>query len=224
MKQTLQLSERDRRIIAAASADEGFARWYVVEYLAAPPNAARVTAAQRELFRLGVRSIPPAAAPAAADMARAGAEVFCPVRTVRRRDMQAQGRDPLHRKRNARWIDRDVPLFPGYLFARAIDDQTLDAVCGAEYVETVLRGASEYPVEVPRGVMALLFDRQGALAEPDLSSGFAAGESVRIEAGPWRGIAGVFECDEADGRVRLFLEILGRFARVSIPSGHVAQM
>lgn len=110
-----------------------------------------------------------------------------------------------------------VPLFPGYLFCR------LDLVISgkaARYspgVKDFLRFGNEI-AEVGEDIIASLRDRcpDGiARVEP---AAVKAGDSVKINEGPFSGLEAVFEKNmKGSERVAVLLDILGRQTRLVLP-------
>lgn len=111
------------------------------------------------------------------------------------------------------------PLFPGYLFARTLRMQTApaawDAVRWAPGVRTIL-GTDTGPTPVPDEVIMAIQERVRDL-------GFVRprppgrGQRVRIRGGPFAGLEAVFDQPlSREGRVRVFLSLLGQERRVEL--------
>ena len=122
-----------------------------------------------------------------------------------------------------RWVDRIEPLFPRYLFLRAdVEKQSLAPVRSTVGITEIVRFGNEYAI-VPDQVVVDLMNR----AEPETGLHrlrkplYERGVHVRVSEGPFSGLEGVFECHEAEERVLILLEVLGRQTRVRIPVGQV---
>jgi len=122
-----------------------------------------------------------------------------------------------------RWIERISALFPRYLFLQLnIGQQSLGPVRSTLGVADAVRFGAEYAI-VPAQVVDGLIER----ADPD--SGlhhlklplFTPGAAVRVIAGAFAGLEGIFERDNGTDRVVVLFKLLGREAPVSVPAGFV---
>ena len=52
---------------------------------------------------------------------------------------------------------------------------------------------------------------------------FTAGETVRIEGGPFAGLTAVFDIPKGDDRAQVLLEMLGKVQQVLVDSDHLAK-
>jgi transcription antitermination factor NusG len=134
-----------------------------------------------------------------------------------------------HRVETSRGQSRRVGRFPCYLFVRLQIPVT-------PYWETIntLRGAvhmlprmAERPTPLPvgfvEGLIALYKD--GEPDEDELEqalSGWAHGDQLRIESGPFEGHVGSFE-RRAKGRVELLVSLLGREFVLPVPAHQVSK-
>ncbi len=123
-----------------------------------------------------------------------------------------------------RWIDRITALFPGYLFLQlVIGSESLSPVRSTLGVSAPVRFGSEYAI-VPAHVVNTLINR----ADPD--SGlhrltrrlFEPGSLVRVIAGSFAGLEGVFERETGEDRVVVLFNLLGRETPLRMPAGCVA--
>jgi len=112
--------------------------------------------------------------------------------------------------RHARKFRRVVaPFFPRYLFvALAIDRDRWRSVNGTVGVSYLIM-EGDYPKPVPAGVVERLIaaaDSSGMIGVgPDLQPG----QKVRLVSGPFAGFVGDLASLDADGRVRVLLELMG---------------
>ena len=123
-----------------------------------------------------------------------------------------------------RWVDRIVPLFPRYLFVRLdTERQSLAPVRSTIGVANIVRFGAEATV-VSDDIVDGLIRRAGSesgLHRLHSSCSFAAGSSVKVIAGAFEGLQGIFEREEGNERVVVLLTLLGRDAPVRIPSAFV---
>lgn len=158
-----------------------------------------------------VRTKPNAEAVAVANLGRQGYEVYFP------RLLQSM---PFR----GRWHDRIVPLFPGYLFLRLDEGrQPLAPVQSTLGVTSAVRFGPSYAI-VPDEVIQDLRAR----ASPEtgmhrlcLRSSLVPGARVRILAGPFEGLEGVFERETGSDRAIVLLSVLGQTASVGVAAGNV---
>jgi transcriptional antiterminator RfaH len=122
-----------------------------------------------------------------------------------------------HATRTARMVAR--PLFPGYLFARFCAEASLRAVTYSRGVVRVL-SAGDRPIPVDDAIVASIRARIGANGWVEFDEcSLAAGDRVRITAGPLAGWSGVFARESSDAqRVVILIETLQQ-GRVVIPRG-----
>lgn len=122
-----------------------------------------------------------------------------------------------------RWIERISALFPRYVFLQVnTGQQSLAPIRATLGVADAVRFGTEYAV-VPGQVVDSLI-RRG-----DPESGlhhlkrplFEPGAPVKITAGAFAGLEGIFERETGEDRVIVLFDILGRIAPVRIPSGFV---
>lgn len=123
-----------------------------------------------------------------------------------------------------RWLDRVASLFPRYLFLRlSVGDQAIAPVRSTTGVASIVRFGGDYAV-VPDAIV----DNLRMRADPDTGlhclhsrSSFQPGSNVRIVAGVFDGLEGVFQRESGDERVVLLLGLLGRDTLVQIPAAFV---
>ena len=150
---------------------------------------------------------------AAKDMERLVEEVFLPVRQERRP-----------------WTDRikkvEVPLFPGYLFARFSLSPTsrVQLLRCHGVVDIVGRRAGAMPLapSIPDAEVDSLKRLVAAARALDPVTSLVPGAIVEVGAGPLKGIRGVVE-EAADGQRRLVVQVslLGRGVRTLLSADDV---
>jgi transcriptional antiterminator RfaH len=153
----------------------------------------------------------------------------CSQEPVAEFNLRRQGYDVYHPRllRPARsrghWVSRICSLFPRYLFIRlAVGQQAMGPIRSTFGVANIVRFGDAYAV-VPDPIVEELRAR----ADPETgllrlqSRAFEPGVSVRIIAGLFEGLEGVFQRESADERVVLLLELLGREALLLLPASHV---
>jgi transcriptional antiterminator RfaH len=115
------------------------------------------------------------------------------------------------------------PLFPGYLFARFSPSKYLHLINFARGVRGVLCGSgAPLPVEeeIVRAIRSRISENGYVHLDPphvgSLAS-FKAGDHVVVEAGPLKGVKGIFDRALSDKkRVLILLEAIEYQARVSV--------
>jgi transcriptional antiterminator RfaH len=129
------------------------------------------------------------------------------------------------RRRRERWVECIVPLFPRYLFLRLdAGRQSLRPVHSTVGVCTVVRFGMRCAVvrdEVIAELQACA-DPATGLHRLKAAARFARGTRVRITAGPFCGINGIFERAEGTERVLILLSLLGQETPVEFPTDMVA--
>ncbi len=100
--------------------------------------------------------------------------------------------------------------FPGYLFV-ALDPQRdrWRSINGTIGVSRLLMGGDGAPLAVPRGVVETLIDYLDETGVCRFDRDLAFGQAVRVIAGPLAQAIGKLVRLDANGRVRVLLEILG---------------
>lgn len=131
----------------------------------------------------------------------------------------------LKRRSHARKVDKvAAPLFPRYLFVR-IDMtrqrwRSIQATFGVSRL--VLNGAD--PAPVPQQALTLLKAREdeSGYVRLDQRPKFALGEKVRVLAGAFADIVGLFDGLGDRERVAILLDLLGQKVRVSMDADMIA--
>ncbi len=153
-----------------------------------------------------VRSKPRAESTARSQLARQGYRIYFPQILV-----PARGR--------GRQAPRIEPLFPRYLFlGLQVGRQSLVPVRSTVGVSDIVRFGSECATvrqEVVEALMRRADPQTGLhhLTEPV----FRRGQHIRIAHGPFERLEGVFERYDGQERAFIFLDVLGRASRVTVP-------
>lgn len=154
-----------------------------------------------------VRTKPNSEATAQANLDRQGYQVYFP------RLLQ-----PMPRR--GRWRERIVPLFAGYLFLNLDEGhQPLAPVQSTPGVARAVRFGQDYAI-VPDAVIRDLRSRADSttgMHRLNLPARLAAGTAIRIHAGPFEGLEGVFEREAGADRAIVLLRVLGQTASVGVP-------
>lgn len=132
-----------------------------------------------------------------------GIEVYLPEITVQ----QQSGR-------------KKKPFFPEYLFAR-LDPSSgvMTDVRWTPGMRWIIRAGNE-PVHVPDEVVDQIRRRLGSMGVVRPAERFKEGDAVRIGRGPLEGVEAVFDRRlSAQGRVRVFLQVVNRLVATEIDAG-----
>jgi transcriptional antiterminator RfaH len=124
--------------------------------------------------------------------------------------------------RHARKVVRTLaPLFPRYFFIILnLDRDRWHSVNGTIGVDSLLMSndrPSPAPTEAVEALIAMSSSDRKMIFRPHL----AAGQKVRLVAGPFAQQLGVFEQLDDGGRVRVLLEMMGAWYPVCVPRGDV---
>jgi transcriptional antiterminator RfaH len=128
-------------------------------------------------------------------------------------------------RRRGRWCECIVPLFPRYLFLQLREgQQALSPIRSSVGVAGIVRFGMRYAI-VPQQIVTQLrlrADPESGLHSLAKEPSLARGATVRITAGPFAGLDGVFEREAGAARVVVLLNLLGQDAAVRIPADAVA--
>lgn len=135
---------------------------------------------------------------------------------------------PVRRRWSDRWKTVDVPLFPGYVFARS-SARTWSALLGLPGVLAVVRQGKlpawiheDQIAELKFGVERML--ASGSIDErPEVVEFVGIGDRVRVDDGPMAGLVGVVREIRGSRRILIGLEQIGKGVSVSIGAAHVTQ-
>ena len=120
-----------------------------------------------------------------------------------------------------RWMERIVALFPRYVFVQLTAGQSLAPVRSTFGVAAVVRFGPGYAV-VPDAILDGLREREDPISGLHrLNRAFGVGAAVRVIAGTFACLDGVFEREAGDERIVVLLSLLGQHTRVQIPAQFV---
>jgi len=124
-------------------------------------------------------------------------------------------------RRRQCWAERIVALFPRYLFLRlVVGEQSLRPVHSTIGVSNIVRFGTRFAT-VGDGVIEQLQSRAdpaSGLHRLQAAARFARGTRVRITAGPFCGIDGIFERADGAERVTILLTLLGEERPLQFPT------
>lgn len=130
--------------------------------------------------------------------------------------------------RTQRWRGRlrqvTAPVFPGYVFL-GLDPARPQwrRVNSTPGITRLVRFGTEGPAPVPSALVTGLMmrcDGDGYLCPPE---DLKPGDAVRITAGPFAEMISTIEAIDAQERVALLIEIMGRATRVKLPKRDVVR-
>ena len=117
------------------------------------------------------------------------------------------------RKWSDRWKDVELPLFPGYLFARGCLPQ-LSAVLKTPGVVTVVKAGASRPALLSDSFIAslrLAIKSPGTTVSPiDENLRYSADDGVIVSSGPLAGLRGVVQEVPSGRRLVVWIEHIGR--------------
>lgn len=163
-----------------------------------------VSESKREWY--AVRTKPRRELFAAAQLERAGLEVYVPQLRVNRR----HGKVAVHE-----------PFFPGYLFAQL--DPARSEIHLANYTPGVVQvvGYGGEPWPVPESLVTSIRERL-TRGNAQQVNGYRRGDRVIVTHGPLAGIEAIFECNlTATGRVRVLIQMLQRLCPAEVRIGQL---
>jgi len=113
------------------------------------------------------------------------------------------------------------PLFPGYLFARFALNSLLHKVRFTRGVHSVVCIGSE-PAAVDDRVIEIIAAQIDTTGFVKIGADLEPGAKVLIQAGPFRGLTGIFEREaSAADRIKILLECVCFQAHVEVERKHV---
>lgn len=118
-------------------------------------------------------------------------------------------------RRGAKFVTRDVPAFPGYIFVQPSPALGGISVVNSTRGITKLVTLGQGPAIVPAGLIAALRLR---FAAPDITPApqFDQGDRVKILDGPFAELVAQVDATPAAERVYLLINLLGRDTRVAV--------
>ena len=134
------------------------------------------------------------------NLARQGFDVLCP-------QLKTQ------KKQRGKWLWRDEPLFPRYLFVGANAEAPWGSIRSTIGVSSLVHFGGVVASVPAKFIEALL----GAAHEPTpYRPAFVKGQRVRIVTGEFAALEGIFEIEEGGDRAAVLLDLLGRQTRVRV--------
>ena len=121
--------------------------------------------------------------------------------------------------RSGTWRETICAVFPRYLFVQLnAAVQSLAPIRSTSGVANLVRFGTEY-VPVPESVVNDLIGHEDAAGLHRLSIGtlFKFGSAVRVIEGALAGLEGIFEHEDANDRITILLNMLGRETRIKLP-------
>lgn len=116
------------------------------------------------------------------------------------------------------------PLFPNYLFAQFDLQQNYPLVKWGRGVNKIL-GFGKYPTPLADDVITIIKDRTDENNIVKKAYNLNKNDSVRITAGPFKDLLGIFERWISDsGRVRILLNLIGYQPRVELHYSHLEKV
>ena len=116
------------------------------------------------------------------------------------------------------------PLFPGYLFARFVFQQSLRAVYYAQGVSRVIHFGDHWPI-IPDATIEQLRQAVGGTGVRWVESPIVPGDEVQINSGPFQNLSGlVSRVYPGRMRIAVLMEFLGRQTMVEIPMTEVRSL
>jgi transcriptional antiterminator RfaH len=116
------------------------------------------------------------------------------------------------------------PLFPGYLFARFALNNLLHKVRFTRGVHSVVCIGSD-PAPVNDSVIEIIAAQIDETGFVKISSDLEPGAKVLIQAGPFKGLTGIFEREASDAdRIKILLDCVSFQARVEVERIHVKEL
>jgi transcriptional antiterminator RfaH len=116
------------------------------------------------------------------------------------------------------------PLFPGYLFARFALNNLLHKVRFTRGVHSVVCIGSE-PAPVDDRVIEIIVAQIDGSGFVKIDADLEPGAKVLIQAGPFKGLTGIFEREaSAADRIKILLDCVSFQARVEVERQHVKSL
>lgn len=113
------------------------------------------------------------------------------------------------------------PLFPGYLFARFALNNLLHNVRFTRGVHSVVCIGSD-PAPVDDRVIEIIAAQIDATGFVKIGVDLEPGAKVLVQAGPFKGLTGIFEREASDAdRIKILLDCVNFQARVEVDKKHV---
>ncbi len=131
----------------------------------------------------------------------------------------------LKKKLRNRWQKVIEPLFRNYLFIHTDPDhQSISVVRSTTGVTKLVRFGLEL-VPIPSDIIDLikLREKQVSADFSETTCNFCKGDKLEITEGPLTGLSAIFEIQNAQERIFVLMEILGKQSRVSLSLSQVVK-
>ena len=113
------------------------------------------------------------------------------------------------------------PLFPGYLFARFALNNSLHKIRFTRGVHSVVCVGID-PVPIDDSVIEIIAAQIDQAGFVKIGAGLEPGAEVLIQAGPFKGLTGIFEREaSAADRIKILLDCVSFQAHVEVERMHV---
>lgn len=126
-----------------------------------------------------------------------------------------------------RWIERVVSLFPRYLFVQLDSARQsfgpIRSTVGVAHIVCFGRESATVRNEIVERLMTKE-DPQSGLHRLASGRSFERGTAVRVIAGAFEGIEGIFEREAGEDRIVILLRVLGRDTVMRLPSQYVVPL
>lgn len=139
------------------------------------------------------------------NLARQGLQTFLPMEMATR-------------QRNGRFVEALQPLFPGYIFVAFDAERGLWRTVNSTRGVTKLVSFGNAPAAVPQEIIDGLLNASDAEGQIVLASAFEAGDQVTFRSGPFAEFVAEIQDVEADQRVWILMDIMGRQTRMRVNS------
>ena len=127
----------------------------------------------------------------------------------------------LKKRRESRWVAVVEPLFPGYLFVRIVFGQDDPApIRSTRGCRDLVRFGEHHP-PVHAAVLEVLMRQASSVAEGGPL--FVAGESVRVDSGPFARVTAVFDMPKGDDRAQVLIQMLGKVQQVVVDADQLVK-
>ena len=114
------------------------------------------------------------------------------------------------RRRRGKWQLNSEPLFPGYVFVELeAGVQNFSPIRSTRGVSNLVSFSRE-PKAMPEGAVETLRQLHDSRKNAEDVELFEKGQKVRLVDGPFRGWEGVYNARQADERVIIMLQVLGK--------------
>ena len=120
-----------------------------------------------------------------------------------------------------RKVRRELPLFPGYVFAHLSPAECSDAMRSNLVVRTI---PDPFPRETVRQLRQIARATRSAPDVRPLKQLFKEGERVIVKYGPLRGTIGYVQRDEGRATLCINVDILGSAVAVSVSPGDIEKI